>query len=313
MQPKEILKRNLIVAGVLIFLGCFADSLMDGDLVRDLLWTLSVFLIGIGFWVYLFHKSCQFCRRLIPGKSVTCNHCGQNLYAVHPVTGQVISERRATAPVQDRSSDSVLKEIGSLFFERSKTFIKIYLSLVGGSALVLFIAAFYILLNKEDRDVNPNQKQLIEAVRQGNLESVKILAPKVSTLDFTQGVPPLYAAAGAGQSEIAEYLLDQGANPDQKVVNQDGMTALMRAIEKHRLDVVKVLISRGASIDLQDSLGRTPMHLAIRKNHSDIALYLLKKGAHLNIPDKMGDTALQIARYMKRAWLFEALQQGRVE
>lgn len=63
-------------------------------------------------------------------------------------------------------------------------------------------------------------------------------------------------ASTLGRLEIAEYLLDQGQKIDDK--SQNGETALSRACYYNRLEMVKLLISRGASMEGKDLLGATP-------------------------------------------------------
>ncbi|KAI1209261.1 ankyrin [Annulohypoxylon truncatum] len=87
---------------------------------------------------------------------------------------------------------------------------------------------------------------------------------------------PLHIAARNGFYEIAEYLLENGANPNARTKNLK--TPLHEAIssKSHRIqDIAKTLISHNAHIDCRDGLGRTPlMHACINQNWELVKLLL---------------------------------------
>lgn len=60
-------------------------------------------------------------------------------------------------------------------------------------------------------------------------------------------------------------------------------------------DIVKLLIERGARLDLQDRNGKTALILAAYKGRSYIVRRLIYHGAPLDITDNMGYTALYAA------------------
>jgi hemoglobin len=71
---------------------------------------------------------------------------------------------------------------------------------------------------------------------------------------------PLHMAARRGHAQVAEALLNAGANID--IRDSNGVTPLLRAVNCVRADVVQLLISRGANPMLADKQGVTPMAAA---------------------------------------------------
>ncbi len=81
-----------------------------------------------------------------------------------------------------------------------------------------------------------------------------------------RGMSPLMLAATAGTPELLTLLLDAGANPNQQDVR--GMTPLMYALapERQNLDAAKLLLARGAKLDLKMKSGDTAAEWAHRSN-----------------------------------------------
>ncbi len=52
-----------------------------------------------------------------------------------------------------------------------------------------------------------------------------------------------------------------------------------KATEYHRINIVKLLISKGADINFKDLYGYTPLRLAIEKGYKDISELLISNGA----------------------------------
>lgn len=97
---------------------------------------------------------------------------------------------------------------------------------------------------------------------------------------------PLYWASGEGQLEAVIYLLKSGAdiNGLSGIANR---SALHEAALRGHFDVVKLLIKKGANINIRNTHKRTPLYyvtnppmpLSKPKNASQIKEYLISKGA----------------------------------
>src|SRR5207253_10926278 len=76
------------------------------------------------------------------------------------------------------------------------------------------------------------------------------------------GTTPLMNAAASGHAEAVKLLLDRGADPNVKDVNQ-GQTALMFAAALGRTEAVNVLAERGANLNM---VSLVPDPYVIRKD-----------------------------------------------
>jgi ankyrin repeat protein len=172
-------------------------------------------------------------------------------------------------------------------------------------------------------------RDIFEATKYGELERVKSLVqsdPKLVTSTSPEnGMWPLAFAAANDRIQIAEFLLNQGANIEQ--TGEYG-TALHDAADAGHLEMVKLLLAKGANVNSQannwkrspldmaatsrdqskecvevllshkanvkltDSLGRTPLH---RVNDQEVARLLLRAGIDINARDQNGSTWLHWA------------------
>lgn len=72
-------------------------------------------------------------------------------------------------------------------------------------------------------------------------------------------------------------------------------TPLMVAVRMGHLEVVKVLVAAGASLEANSWYTRSPLHLAIAAGQYSIAQCLIAAGADVNLRDRNGNTALSYA------------------
>ena len=111
---------------------------------------------------------------------------------------------------------------------------------------------------------------------------------KQSTKSFKTHKPLLVLAAEMGLIEMVKVLLDKGANID---IQNQVQTALTEAIENEHLEVAKLLIKRGANINSKNYNGKTALSLAIGKECEkpyddtwvEIITMLLENDAEVNI------------------------------
>lgn len=112
---------------------------------------------------------------------------------------------------------------------------------------------------------------------------------------------PLIEAVRVGNLPLVLSLLDEGMNPDDKD-SLDGISALMEAVLAKRLDLVDLLIQRGADVSAQDNAGYTALHFAARDNEVAIAERLLAAGAPVDAADEHGISPLGRATYDRRGF-----------
>ena len=97
----------------------------------------------------------------------------------------------------------------------------------------------------------------------------------------------LYYAAEKGHLNIVKLLLGKGAKVDHK----SGDSALHWACHYGHVDIVKLLIENGANVDAKRSMDdSTPLCFAAHRNHKEIGELLIAKGADVNAKDEDGGT-----------------------
>ncbi|RWA07916.1 hypothetical protein EKO27_g7183 [Xylaria grammica] len=104
----------------------------------------------------------------------------------------------------------------------------------------------------------------------------------------------LALAAALGKTSIVEYLLEQNANVDSRDPKY-GETALHLASRNGHKEVVDLLLSRLAAVNLEGRDGLSPLHLAARYARTDIAASLLDAKANLSQRDNDRNTPFIMA------------------
>ena len=87
----------------------------------------------------------------------------------------------------------------------------------------------------------------------------------------------VYSAAADGDIQRVRLLLDRGAAID--LVDDYGYTALSIASQEGHEAVVRLLLDRGAAIDLVDDYGYTALSIASQEGHEAVVRLLLDRGA----------------------------------
>lgn len=87
-----------------------------------------------------------------------------------------------------------------------------------------------------------------------------------------------FAAARKGDAAAVKAYLDKGVDVNAKT--RYGATALSYACDKGHVEVVKLLIERGADLNVRDTFyGEVPIGWALSRDHAEIVKLLLDKGA----------------------------------
>lgn len=94
------------------------------------------------------------------------------------------------------------------------------------------------------------------------------------------------------ESDIVEYLVSSGANPNIIMGNS---TPLTLAADYGCADIIEVLVNNGADIELKNPLGETSLTSAVTSNSIDSVIKLIKLGADVNAANDNGNTPLSLA------------------
>ena len=102
----------------------------------------------------------------------------------------------------------------------------------------------------------------------------------------------LINAAIGGHFDIVELLLSRGADVNVRTVAGD--TALMYASRRTQTDIVKALLDKGAEVNVRNRAGQTAFYLAAASGAGETMLLLLDNGAFINVETRWGDTPLAV-------------------
>ena len=103
----------------------------------------------------------------------------------------------------------------------------------------------------------------------------------------TNNVPLLHIAAEHNQLTIATRLLNAAEASLEDIINEQDTrqrTALFPACEKDHRDMVELLLTRGAAVDIVDQEAETALILAARAGYTEVVALLLEHQASLNPP-----------------------------
>ena len=104
----------------------------------------------------------------------------------------------------------------------------------------------------------------------------------------------LIEASTWGNNELVEKLLKNGADIDATDTKYQN-TALHWAAYRNHLDLVKLLINMGATVDLRNKFGSTPLFWAARRGGAEIVKFLLDSEAEVDARDNDRKTPLMVA------------------
>ena len=132
----------------------------------------------------------------------------------------------------------------------------------------------------------------------GNLEiSKKLVELDVDINSKNNGdITALHLAINHGGYMLASYLLETGASVtdrdkfDQSIIHWS-------VVSNSRTILKQVLDKTNEGINQIDIFGRTPLHWASQKGDLDVVSLLIERGAKINIKDRHDQTALMIAAF----------------
>jgi len=105
---------------------------------------------------------------------------------------------------------------------------------------------------------------------------------------------PIATATATSNAEIVSYLLKHGGDPNGAfaVTNE---SALEIAAAKGDIDIMRMLVQAGASINYRDWNGMSALMQACSHNRTAAVRYLIERGADVSYKDEYGQTAEDFA------------------
>ncbi|KAJ8981566.1 hypothetical protein NQ317_009826 [Molorchus minor] len=155
------------------------------------------------------------------------------------------------------------------------------------------------LVREGDQDVADLLKgnsALLDAAKKGNLARVqRLVTPENINCRDAQGrnSTPLHLAAGYNNVEVAEFLLEHGA--DVNAQDKGGLIPLHNASSYGHLDIAALLIKYNTVVNATDKWGFTPLHEAAQKGRTQLCALLLAHGADPFLKNQEGQAPVDLA------------------
>jgi hypothetical protein len=101
-----------------------------------------------------------------------------------------------------------------------------------------------------------------------------------------------------------------GANPSLVEKRRKGrISPLYWAVMWGQIDIVKLLIAKGADVNAKDEYGGTPLHQAAWHGFADIADLLISKGGNVNATNVLGASPLKLAQQLRQTNVVQILRE----
>ncbi|KAL7909977.1 ankyrin repeat protein [Trichoderma velutinum] len=166
------------------------------------------------------------------------------------------------------------------------------------------------------------QSPLMHATHFGKTECARVLLDKGARIDWrdASGESALFKAAAEQNFEIADFLLNRGADPSEtglldlclnspqimrKVLelfpkpntkDKDGFTPICNAAASCQLEAIKILVEFGAEVDIETPNGNTPLIELVKNDHPDVVRCLLGARAEVKFQGRKRSPALHYAK-----------------
>ncbi|CAB1319573.1 unnamed protein product [Coregonus sp. 'balchen'] len=178
---------------------------------------------------------------------------------------------------------------------------------------------------------------LMDSCENNHLDTVKYLLRAGAALSHKdiKGSTCLHLAAKLGHYDVVQHLLSK-ASKQVNCQDDGGWTPITWAIEYKHRELVLLLLSRGADVNIRDKEeniclhwaalsgsddiaqilldarcdlhavnvhGDSPLHIAARENQLECVTLLLSQGADVNLKNREGETPLDCCIYNSKVWV----------
>ncbi len=153
--------------------------------------------------------------------------------------------------------------------------------------------------NLKERD-SANKTLLMLAAERGNLGMVKLLEEHGANVNDENPETALGLACSLGHSEIVEYLLEKGADPN--IPDRNRTPPLMPACRNGHTEIVRSLLKYGAEVNWQNVNGCTPLMDTTDSRKPEIVSLVICYGADIDTVDH--------GKYQRKTALMWAAKKG---
>ena len=163
----------------------------------------------------------------------------------------------------------------------------------------------------EKRGYTYSESSFVECAKKGDIEPVKLFLDEGMDINATneKGQTAIMRAAEYQRTEVVTLLLEKGAGVHLRS-NQHERTAFMEAASSGNCVIIKQLAERGAEINARDHTNYTPLHLACMWGHVEAVKLLIELGANPDIEDVTGVTPMIIAEQNGNAKVVQILKDA---
>jgi len=198
--------------------------------------------------------------------------------------------------IDTNKADVVLKWTPLRYADRMKSWLAMDILLQSGAS-----AHDIVLTRDKAKDQEWGQAAIWECATQGHIKLLEFMLNCGHHLNAYIEVPEnlhekwtlLHRASHCGQVEVVRLIVNRGANINIRDANKN--TVLHIAAEKGSVDIMKLLLDKGMSVNLTDTEESTPLHLSAQFSNLEATKFLVERGAAINNTNKYGNTPLMEA------------------
>jgi ankyrin repeat protein len=175
--------------------------------------------------------------------------------------------------------------------------------------LRLLLISLLLSVSTLSADVN---EELLDAVRDANLEKVKVLLKSKANLNATDSreMTPLLLACSDNNLEIVKVLVEAGADINRKH-KETGKTALIYAAANGHTEILRYLLARpGILVNAKDKEGKTALIHSVFYARKETISILLENKANPNARTNVEESALSFAMKGGRPEIVTILKQA---
>lgn len=130
----------------------------------------------------------------------------------------------------------------------------------------------------------------------GRVRELVETQPELVNAVAPDGFQPLGLAAFFGHTDVAAYLIEQGAAVDAPSQNEQRVRPLHSATAGQHLTIARLLLEHGAAVNATQNSGFVPLHNAAQNGQTAMVELLLAHGADPSLAADDGRTAADFAR-----------------
>jgi ankyrin repeat protein len=202
-----------------------------------------------------------------------------------------VTERQCSLFEKLSGKDDVLTSAGTIWrrepdLAKAQRFSLQFMSAASGGDLntVQKLVSQGIDVNVRDID---GESAIGAAAGAGQKDVARYLLSAGADINGTDEIgTPLHWAARKGQTDMARFLISQGAGVSVKNPNvsdpYSGITPIFEAAGSGSVEIIQLLLAHGAKVDEKTTMGVTPLMMAAQHSRLEAVQALIKAGADAN-------------------------------